>query len=156
MPDRAEVEKEHLFKQLPLEKKFGRAMYAVLTQLTREACFMDIYRLALAVFDEAHHITASRDGEAELQTFFRDGRKHGAAAAVGSHDPADFGDEVTRGLIKIRFVMRQTDEKLARRALEWLGLPVTVDTVREVTQNCLLYTSPSPRDGLLSRMPSSA
>ena len=33
--------------------------------------------------------------------------------------------------------------------------PVT----RAVTQhavNCLLYTSPSPRDGLLSRMPSSA
>ena len=24
------------------------------------------------------------------------------------------------------------------------------------TNNCLLYTSPSPRDGLLSRMPSSA
>ena len=26
----------------------------------------------------------------------------------------------------------------------------------EVYQDCLLYTSPSPRDGLLSRMPSSA
>ena len=26
----------------------------------------------------------------------------------------------------------------------------------EVFNNCLLYTSPSPRDGLLSRMPSSA
>ena len=25
-----------------------------------------------------------------------------------------------------------------------------------VSNNCLLYTSPSPRDGLLSRMPSSA
>ena len=25
-----------------------------------------------------------------------------------------------------------------------------------VTNTCLLYTSPSPRDGLLSRMPSSA
>ena len=25
-----------------------------------------------------------------------------------------------------------------------------------VSENCLLYTSPSPRDGLLSRMPSSA
>ena len=25
-----------------------------------------------------------------------------------------------------------------------------------VSDNCLLYTSPSPRDGLLSRMPSSA
>ena len=96
---------------------------------------MDIYRLALAIFDEAHLITVSRDGEAELQTFFRDGRKHGAAAGVGSHDPADFGDDVTRGLIKTRFVMRQTDEKLARRAIEWLGLPVTNETVREVTQN---------------------
>ena len=26
----------------------------------------------------------------------------------------------------------------------------------ETTKSCLLYTSPSPRDGLLSRMPSSA
>ena len=26
----------------------------------------------------------------------------------------------------------------------------------EQARNCLLYTSPSPRDGLLSRMPSSA
>ena len=28
--------------------------------------------------------------------------------------------------------------------------------VVEALRNCLLYTSPSPRDGLLSRMPSSA
>ena len=27
---------------------------------------------------------------------------------------------------------------------------------KETTKACLLYTSPSPRDGLLSRMPSSA
>ena len=39
-----------------------------------------------------------------------------------------------------------------------LGLPI-FDTVRdayEKTKAYLLYTSPSPRDGLLSRMPSSA
>ena len=30
------------------------------------------------------------------------------------------------------------------------------DMVRTIYNNCLLYTSPSPRDGLLSRMPSSA
>ena len=30
------------------------------------------------------------------------------------------------------------------------------DNVNQVISNCLLYTSPSPRDGLLSRMPSSA
>ena len=132
LPDRAEVENEHLFKQMPIEKIVGRAMYAMLAQLTREVCFMDRHRFALAIFDETHHISASRDGQAELQTFFRDGRKHAAAAAVGSHDPHDFGDEVTRGLIPIRFVMRQRDETLAKRAVDWLGLPVSREYVREV------------------------
>ena len=33
---------------------------------------------------------------------------------------------------------------------------VTEKTGLEVVNTCLLYTSPSPRDGLLSRMPSSA
>ena len=31
-----------------------------------------------------------------------------------------------------------------------------IDVIDKVDNNCLLYTSPSPRDGLLSRMPSSA
>ena len=30
------------------------------------------------------------------------------------------------------------------------------DQLKQNATNCLLYTSPSPRDGLLSRMPSSA
>ena len=33
---------------------------------------------------------------------------------------------------------------------------VTITNVAGSTITCLLYTSPSPRDGLLSRMPSSA
>ena len=33
---------------------------------------------------------------------------------------------------------------------------VAADQVLDVAKICLLYTSPSPRDGLLSRMPSSA
>ena len=33
---------------------------------------------------------------------------------------------------------------------------VLIDPNREHVESCLLYTSPSPRDGLLSRMPSSA
>ena len=48
---------------------------------------------------------------------------------------------------------------LVRRAL--LYLDTGEDLVEEVVASmqahyCLLYTSPSPRDGLLSRMPSSA
>ena len=38
------------------------------------------------------------------------------------------------------------------------GVPIDIDAFVEpaIPGNCLLYTSPSPRDGLLSRMPSSA
>ena len=32
----------------------------------------------------------------------------------------------------------------------------TLNNYRDLLSTCLLYTSPSPRDGLLSRMPSSA
>src|SRR5664279_3166366 len=35
-------------------------------------------------------------------------------------------------------------------------LEPTSGTIEALTKLCLLYTSPSPRDGLLSRMPSSA
>ena len=41
-----------------------------------------------------------------------------------------------------------------KRRLVDMGL--TPGTTVKVTKVCLLYTSPSPRDGLLSRMPSSA
>ena len=35
-------------------------------------------------------------------------------------------------------------------------IPEHPDITLEIDKLCLLYTSPSPRDGLLSRMPSSA
>ena len=36
------------------------------------------------------------------------------------------------------------------------GIEPTLDRDNDKNTVCLLYTSPSPRDGLLSRMPSSA
>ena len=35
-------------------------------------------------------------------------------------------------------------------------IPLSAELNRRILDICLLYTSPSPRDGLLSRMPSSA
>ena len=45
------------------------------------------------------------------------------------------------------FGKSRLDEETTQEALNWL---------KENDRDCLLYTSPSPRDGLLSRMPSSA
>lgn len=137
LPDKVELENKHLFDELPIEKIFGRAMYTMLTAVTRETCFMDRSQLAGAFFDECHAITSSPEGERELRIFFRDDRKHNAFAAVGSHDPEDFGDERTRGLIKTRFVMRQTDSTLAENALEWFekGLGEDPNMVRLVRED---------------------
>ena len=62
-----------------------------------------------------------------------------------------------------REVARSTSETEESRGTIYGFLPATADDpyVAEDGKpaplfNCLLYTSPSPRDGLLSRMPSSA
>src|SRR5664279_6566276 len=58
----------------------------------------------------------------------------------GGVDPAP-----TRVLTEVVTRLRRTLRTSIRADYPWETLPI-----------CLLYTSPSPRDGLLSRMPSSA
>ncbi|CAI9388043.1 MULTISPECIES: ATP-binding protein [Microbacterium] len=144
LPDKTELEHAHLFEEMPLEKIYGRAMYAMLMGISREVCFMNPGELAGAYFDECHHITQSPEGERDLRIGIRDGRKHRAFFALGSHDPADFGETQTRGLLKTRYVMRQTDKELARRAIEWLtGEPADPAMVQVVTEDL----SPLGADG---------
>ena len=52
-----------------------------------------------------------------------------------------------RDLIVLRDLWRSLDGKSIKYGLRQKGVDIRI---------CLLYTSPSPRDGLLSRMPSSA
>ena len=60
--------------------------------------------------------------------------------------------------IPVRLEFYNVDDltSIVTRAAGKLGLSITPDGAREIASRCLLYTSPSPRDGLLSRMPSSA
>ena len=85
-------------------------------------------------------------------------------------DLEDFYTEMSSNgfkLSKKRPISRNTHYHMTAEQAEELKADSRVVDVEEVTDrmieipqaiynNCLLYTSPSPRDGLLSRMPSSA
>ena len=65
------------------------------------------------------------------------------------------------GVVLAAWFMRDLDETWYRPVIGWVTLILSLlQFVRMYRPawfgNCLLYTSPSPRDGLLSRMPSSA
>ena len=54
------------------------------------------------------------------------------------------------------FVPQEVEEESDwRQDVALIAQPV-IDTLKDLTENCLLYTSPSPRDRTRSRMPSSA
>ena len=61
----------------------------------------------------------------------------------------DFSEQI-RSNASLWENIRKKKERIKR------GSPERMRKPGENTQTCLLYTSPSPRDGLLSRMPSSA
>lgn len=140
LPDRNELDHEHLFRQMRLERVFGRAMYALITAVARQICFSDPSQFAMFVADESHHITASSEGEREIVEFIRDDRKHRAAIALGSHDPeVDFGSATLRGLIPTRILMRHRDKTLAKRGLAWLDMDPDDEELVE-----LITTATSP------------
>lgn len=137
LPKRDELDKEHLFRQLSLEKIFGRAMFALIASIARLVCFADTERLGVFLVDEAHAVTSSPEGTAELLDHIRDGRKHRASLLLGSHDPVeDFPSDALRGLIPFRILMRHRDRTLAQNGLKWLGLDPDDDTLVElITHN---------------------
>lgn len=149
MPSQEQVANAHLAAEMTLEQRFGRAIYRLIAHVAREICFADDDRLGLFLLDECHHLTRSTEGSLPITDFLRDGRKHAAATALGSHDPlADFGDATLRGLIPTRIVMRQTDLELARRSLQWLNLD---SEDRSLLKELMEQTSPSTgRDNYVS------
>ncbi|MDO5501468.1 MAG: ATP-binding protein, partial [Propionibacteriaceae bacterium] len=136
LPSREELEHEHLFEQLGLEKIYGRALNALIAAIARHVCFRDTSVLAGFVVSEAHSMTISFEGERELVDFVRDGRKHRAVVLLDSHDPeADFGSPTLRGLIPTRILMRHRDKTLAKRGLAWLDLDPEDESLVEMVRH---------------------
>lgn len=122
LPTANELASAHRFKTLPVDKLFGRALYALIAQLAKQVCFADPGDPAIFNVDEAHHVTSSEEAIQTCIEFVRYGRKSKAGAVFGSHNPEDdFPDTTLRGLIRNRLVMRQPDPDLARRSAEFLG-----------------------------------
>ena len=69
--------------------------------------------------------------------------------AMENNIDASTQSEIWRHYQGIKSIAKQLDQ-------DKISLDINTDTITGVNYTCLLYTSPSPRDGLLSRMPSSA
>ena len=72
-----------------------------------------------------------------------------------------FEKEIVKELRRIESLMKEAENPerknyLFSAAYGIMGRTYRYEFSRDVLLCCLLYTSPSPRDGLLSRMPSSA
>jgi hypothetical protein len=138
LPTAEELTTPHLYNRLPLTKRLGTALYELVGVTAREAFLTDNGRFGLLVGDEAHHFTQTQVGAAVTSDFSRDGRKHLAAIALASHDPATDFQGAAHNLIPNRFVFRQRDETLARNSLAWLGVdldesPFLLQILREQT-----------------------
>lgn len=136
-PNADELLHDHLFRQLAVEKIFGRAYYHLLTGLARRLCFADRSRPTAFVNDEAYDILQNPENIRECQHFLRQGRRPKALWVAGTHDVGDLKDEVLTGLIPTRVLMRHRDDTLARRGLHWLGIdkedPDFADYLERVT-----------------------
>ena len=119
--------------------------------------------LEMGAFLREDDIAATRDMVFELFPILKEKRRQPAGelsggqrqqVAVGralmTNPTVLMLDEPTAGVSPI--VM----DELFDRILEVRAAGVAILMVEQNARHCLLYTSPSPRDGLLSRMPSSA
>ncbi|MFE4873466.1 ATP-binding protein [Streptomyces sp. NPDC056682] len=131
LPKKAELSSEHRIERLEFEKVLGRALMYLIAAVARETVMKSKDEFGVAVFDECWWLTSSDEGLELLLELIRDGRKHNAAAYLGSHDPYDIGPAgsekgaIIRGLIPHRLLFRQTTRQLAARGLEFLGVDAT-------------------------------
>lgn len=150
LPTRDEVATPQLFENMPPERVFGRAYYALLAHAVEKIAAMDRSRFTFFPVDESAGLTVSPEAEAAVVRFIREGRRGNQAAALGSQNPdADFGSETLKELLVYRLMMRMTSASLAKKCLTWVGLnpedPGFADQVERLTHD----TSPKGDDGVV-------
>ncbi|WP_043175482.1 ATP-binding protein [Streptomyces sp. NRRL B-24484] len=123
LPLKAALTNPDLMRMQPVEALIGRAVLYLVAALSRHIAFADARRFAAIVMDECYWLTSSGEGHALVEEIAHDGRKHWAGMMLGGHDANDLGNETVRGLITYRLLARTSDQAMARRGLELVGLP---------------------------------
>ncbi|MFE4599352.1 ATP-binding protein [Kitasatospora indigofera] len=123
LPPKEALGRPDVLRAQPLEAQIGRAVLYLIAAISRHIALSDVRRFAAVIFDEVYWLTSSTEGSSLIKELAHDGRKHNAGFCAGGHDALDLGDETIRGLIVQRVLARTTDEAMARRGLEFLGLP---------------------------------
>lgn len=149
IPGDQEIEHEHLYNNLTIDKIFGRALWALIAKMGYEVCFADSAVNAIFEVDEVHHLKSSREALAAISAFVRYGRKARAAFIGGTHDPLlDFADPTLRGLIKNRLMMRNTDPDMAERCAAFLVNPDKHPHEHaDVTERIMGHSPTDPKTG---------
>ena len=66
------------------------------------------------------------------------------------------GVDIDAGNDAVNRIKENVKSTFTKNVLTGIGSFGSLFSLKTILKDCLLYTSPSPRDGLLSRMPSSA
>ena len=106
---------------------------------------------------QAYALPLARPGEPHILEIEYPGDRT-QSLGVSLLEPNAAGNVVPVGVDGMIHVESTTDKKQRYRLIFWprTKQPYLVLTNRDESKPCLLYTSPSPRDATLSRMPSSA
>ena len=123
----------HMFGQMSIEKRFGRAFYALAMAMGRDYCFANSSTHAVMVTDEIQRFVISPEALAALIEFLLDGRKNLAALVCGGHNGVDnIPHETARGMIAIRIATRQRDITLAGKSASMLNREGDDDLIKAV------------------------
>ena len=116
----------------------------------------DIFLLTADVSPEGGLLRLGRAHNLTETTAVDEQRPVGRGARLAFVEQPMLGDEKATRVRFVDIAGRRSDASKGWSRLERLQAAITRIQTTGRLDGCLLYTSPSPRDGLLSRMPSSA
>jgi hypothetical protein len=151
---------EHLAKKMSDTQVAAQALLYLVAAIAKRTTFGNRDRFAIALLDEFWSFRSSPYGQALVNEWLRDSRKHYAGVGLFSQDASDF-DESIRPYLPTRMAFRQETLAAATAALHLLDLqdpelaeqltlnPTTQLNEGAFTAGMCLYADPSGRIGVV-------